>query len=530
VILDSTVDLCEAVQYSEPGYLASAMDILPAKTITIGAGVTEFKFNRAVHSLHFEVPLNHLQPAGQQISIHGEIYTRKAESARYSDSFKTANILVYLCGGPGSANHCTSKNDHLVAHFLRRGKDWAVLYLHNRGCSPEEGSGALSIMSRLGHTPDEQVDILAKYTQVDIARDLEAVRLALKPAQWHLFGQSYGGWIAISALSHHPDNIDRVYLTGGLPPIGVEPQDVYTKTFGILKLRNKMYFDSYIGDQDMVKSIVKSLYKMDPPLNFERMTLTAQVFMTMGRLLGSEAGMGILHEVVGELYDFLAARDTNPEEELDKEVQICMAAVWDFTRRPLYALLHESIYFNGHSTDWAALQVGRRYDEFFWLDDEKLNMFVNEPTTLEDIQLYFSGEMVYPLHFAHHEKLKPYVKLADKLARYNKWPALYDIEQLQRNKVPVCAIVYEHDMFVSKDLSFKTATMVGSAGTGPRVMAPGKVSTTIVDGYHADLKDASKGLAILELLDRMALDGQVPRPDAEPVPYGKDLVLRPSFG
>lgn len=46
-----------------------------------------------------------------------------------------------------------------------------------------------------------------------------------------IFGQSYGGFVALSYLSFAPHGLREVFTTGGLPPIGQTPEQVYRATF-----------------------------------------------------------------------------------------------------------------------------------------------------------------------------------------------------------------------------------------------------------------------------------------------------------
>jgi hypothetical protein len=54
---------------------------------------------------------------------------------------------------------------------------------------------------------------------------------------------------------------------------------------------------------------------------------------------------------------------------------------------------------------------------------------------------------------------------AEILAQYEDWPALYDIEQLRANTVPVAAAVYFDDMYVERALSEETAATIKGSRT-----------------------------------------------------------------
>lgn len=58
--------------------------------------------------------------------------------------------------------------------------------------------------------------------------------------------------------------------------------------------------------------------------------------------------------------------------------------------------------------------------------------------------------------------LRPFADAADELARVADWPALYDLDRLAANQVPVAAVVYHDDMYVDAGLSLETVQAVGN--------------------------------------------------------------------
>jgi hypothetical protein len=77
--------------------------------------------------------------------------------------------------------------------------------------------------------------------------------------------------------------------------------------------------------------------------------------------------------------------------------------------------------------------------------------------------VYFTGEMIYPWMFDDDPLMAPLRGVADELAARPQWPALYDMDRLRANEVPVAAAVYDTDMYVNRDLSLRTASLI--AGT-----------------------------------------------------------------
>ena len=57
-----------------------------------------------------------------------------------------------------------------------------------------------------------------------------------------------------------------------------------------------------------------------------------------------------------------------------------------------------------------------------------------------------AGEMVFPWMFEDFVELQPLRGAAQILAEKSDWPSLYDLDVLQRNKVPTAAACYYDDM------------------------------------------------------------------------------------
>jgi hypothetical protein len=68
----------------------------------------------------------------------------------------------------------------------------------------------------------------------------------------------------------------------------------------------------------------------------------------------------------------------------------------------------------------------------------------------------FTGEMIFSWMFLDYAELRPLAQVAGMLAKEKDWPALYDLEQLAKNEVPVAAVTYVEDMYVDYGLSKET--------------------------------------------------------------------------
>lgn len=67
--------------------------------------------------------------------------------------------------------------------------------------------------------------------------------------------------------------------------------------------------------------------------------------------------------------------------------------------------------------------------------------------------------------FDDYSELRHLRDQAELIAQTDDWPALFDIEQLKRNQVPVYAAVYVDDMYVDFNLSMKTAETIKGCKT-----------------------------------------------------------------
>ena len=117
-----------------------------------------------------------------------------------------------------------------------------------------------------------------------------------------------------------------------------------------------------------------------------------------------------------------------------------------FDTNAIYSLLHEACYTQGEASQWSAQRLLAEFSEFALADTGR--------------PVQFTGEMIYPWMFDVYTQLQPLKAAAELLAATNAWPQLYDVAQLQRNTVPVAAVVYYDDMYVHREFSQETADLV----------------------------------------------------------------------
>lgn len=200
-------------------------------------------------------------------------------------------------------------------------------------------------------------------------------------------------------------------------------------------------------------------------------TVTGRTFLTAGRTLGAVDGATQIHELVKCMHADLK----KPEPELSNATCELYLKHQGFKlhERPLYGVMHESIYCYGpdaNESGWAAERVAlKEYVDNFWWVDEKIDVRKKLESDPEKLPVYFSGEMIYPFLLRYSgAALSGFETVANELAVKDNWPQLYDLNQLSENTVKGQAIAYSTDMYVAKSLSDETAkkvnglTMVGS--------------------------------------------------------------------
>jgi pimeloyl-ACP methyl ester carboxylesterase len=290
----------------------------------------------------------------------------------------------------------------------------------------QRGTGRSTPISTLaGMSPAEQADHLKLFRADSIVRDAEWIRGELGVDRWSVLGQSFGGFCALSYLSIAPEGLREALFTGGVPPVGHHPDEVYRATYDTMLERNRRYYQRYPADRDRVLEIHKLL-------DAGRITLpggdvlTSRRFRQHGNVLGMSDGAERLHALLER--DPLSAAFAHD------------AAAGLFSgRNPLYAVIHEACYADGVATRWSCERV--------------------RPAEFDADPTLFTGEHVFPWMFTDFGELAPLRETAELLAEY-VWPRLYDEERLRACDVPCAAAIYTEDAYVDRSFSEETARMI----------------------------------------------------------------------
>ncbi|WP_225217149.1 alpha/beta fold hydrolase [Arthrobacter pullicola] len=376
----------------------------------------------------FSVPLDHSWPDSEQITVFAREYSDPEISGT-----EDLPWLLYLQGGPGGKGNRLLQFGGWTKAASRR---FRILMLDQRGTGLSTPANRQTLAAR--GDAASQAEYLAHFRADSIVRDAELIRTALGSGPWSIYGQSYGGFCALTYLSFAPEGLKEVLITGGLAPLTGPADRVYQATFARVAARNKEYFAKYPGDRELTTRIARHLEEV-PEFLPDGERLTVRRFQMAGSFLGGNTRMDGLHHLLEEAFI--------PTPSGDRLSDTFLTAVWQLANRstnPLYALMHESIYGQGEATNWAAWRVLSAYPQF-------------RPDAPEPL---YTGEMVYPWYFEEDPGLRPLQETAQLLAAKSDWPDLYDTDQLARSTVPAAAAVYTDDIYVDRGLSLETAAAV----------------------------------------------------------------------
>lgn len=383
---------------------------------------------------YFEVPLDHFGGPGHAPGETITVFAREYVSTDHSEQ-EAAQLpwLLYLQGGPGGrGNRLTT----LSGWSKAAARDFRILMLDQRGTGLSSAIDRNTLPLR-GNDAD-QAAYLAHFRADSIVADAEAIRHALGAAPWTIYGQSYGGFCALSYLSFAPEGLREALITGGLAPLTGPADRVYQATFQRVAARNAEYFSWYPEDRAAVTRIAGHLRGTAELLpSGER--LTVERFQMVGSFLGGNTRVDALHHLLEDAFTSTPDGDRLSDAFLDQ-----VAGLVSRSSNPLYALMHESIYAQAEATDWAAWRVLQGFPEFL-------------PEAPEPL---LTGEMVYPWYFEQDPALRPLRNVAQLLAEKADWAPLYDPDRLALNSVPVAAAVYSDDIYVDRELSLETAAQV----------------------------------------------------------------------
>ncbi|NUU17178.1 alpha/beta fold hydrolase [Cellulomonas humilata] len=334
-------------------------------------------------------------------------------------------LLLFLQGGPGGQGP-RPLGGGWIAKAL---ETYRVILLDQRGTgrsSPVDGR----VISGFDDAA-RAADYLACFRADAIVEDAEHLRRTVYGGrQWATLGQSYGGFVTLTYLSRHPGALTRCFVTGGLPPATATAEEVYAHTYRRQAARNRELARLHPADVPLLGRIADRLDGVALPNGDP---FTPERLQQLGMPLGMSTGVDEVHW----LLDTALGSDGSPSHGF-------LAAVADrtgFDANPLYAVLQEVIYHQGdREPGWAAQAEHDRCPPF----------------AADARPLLLTGEVIFPWMYDQHAVLRPFRGAADELAARTSWPALYDLDRLASNEVPVASVQYYDDPYVDLDLALAT--------------------------------------------------------------------------
>ncbi|ALM54361.1 alpha/beta fold hydrolase [Halomonas huangheensis] len=382
------------------------------------------------HSI--EVPLNWSQPdSGKTI----EVFFREVCQPGNRDS--ELPLLVFLQGGPGGKSPRPTS----------AGPGWLLEAIkHFRVILPDQrGTGRSSRIT--GETmaafadPEQGADYLACFNTHAIVADLEHIRQQVYGGvRWHSLGQSYGGFLTLSYLSSAPQGLEKCYITGGIPGLTPDADEVYRLTWRRVQRKMSAFVARYPEDGQTLNAIADYIARHQPTLpNGDPLTIPR--LQSLGLLLGMGDGFERLHWLLEEAFN------DDSQQSLNHHFLCDVMALTGFDENPLYAALHEHIYASPDTIcDWAAERQRLQLPEF----------------SPSHRPLQLGGEMIHPWMFDEISVLKPFRDAVHCLAQRRLAKPFYDPQQLAANEVPVAALIYFDDMYVDASLSLASAEAIGN--------------------------------------------------------------------
>lgn len=161
---------------------------------------------------------------------HYEGYLSVSDGHLYYREFGSGdNVLVGLHGGPGAVHDYLGPLVDLVT------PEW-TLYLYD-----QYGSG------RSDTPPDNVYD---HFTIQEYRDRLEEVREAIGVDQLHLYGQSWGGWLALEYVLEYPDRVASLVLADTSADIQRAAESMRNAARSCLSDEEREEFDEIVADRD----------------------------------------------------------------------------------------------------------------------------------------------------------------------------------------------------------------------------------------------------------------------------------------
>ncbi|TVY44549.1 Proline iminopeptidase, partial [Lachnellula occidentalis] len=407
-----------------------------------------------VSEIFFRVPLDYSDLSRGTLGLFARGVTKHERPTNPEEKVDKSQKpwLLWLQGGPGK-NCQPPERQAVTRKFLERG--YQVLYLDQRGTGLSDPITAETLA--LEGNAQKQADFLKLFRADNIVRDCEAIRPILTEGypsllkKWTIWGQSFGGYCALTYLSFYPEGLLEVFISAGVPPIDGTAETVYTATYPRMIKRNQIYYEKYPEDVESVHNLASYLESTGGVKLPAGGTLTYQRFLQLGLSFGASGGIDTVHNIVLRMTTDLARYKFITRPTLSD-----IEAIGGYDDHVIYSLLREAEYCNGTVSGWAAERVGRSIKQFSWVS---ASSSTTSKSNLPEAPLHFSGGMVFPHMFKNFSGIDKLGEVADILARV-EWPELYDKAQLAKNEVPLYSATYVDDCIIDFNLAQETMSKI----------------------------------------------------------------------
>ena len=183
---------------------------------------------------NIKAPLNYDRPKDKKINI----FIRKV--SRQESFQKSLPYLIFFQGGPGYESPRPISDSGWIK---RATEDYNVLLIDQRGTGL---SSPISSDSIKNMEDNYLAEYLSFFRADNIIRDAEYIRENIFSVnKWSVLGQSFGGFCAINYLSFFPEHLDKVFITGGIPPLNAHPDEIYRATYKRVLKKNKLFYEIF---------------------------------------------------------------------------------------------------------------------------------------------------------------------------------------------------------------------------------------------------------------------------------------------
>ncbi|KAI8075856.1 Alpha/Beta hydrolase protein [Gilbertella persicaria] len=388
-----------------------------------------------VFDRYFECPLDYDNDKSPKLKI----FVRHLVPIEKASLMKKMPFFLYLQGGPGfeCALPSSGTSGWIKVAFE---KGFQVLLLDQRGTGFSSQISSESL-DKLFKSDEEKAEYLTHFRADNIVRDCEHIRKLLtaersaeEESRITLLGQSFGGFCITTYLSLFPESIRHAYITGGVPPLVNNPDQVYRALYPRIAKKNKLYYQKFPRDMARVRQIVEHLTQNKVGLP-NGGYLSVRRFLQLGLSFGGSGGYDAVHGIVQS-----AAEDLDRLGQLSYRTLNAVQTTQSWDTNVIYAVLHEAIYCQANqSSRWSAERLLKE-EPFASQFEHRLDCLS------KDQVMYFTGETIYPFMFDDYAELRPLKQVAHLLAE-KRWGALYDTNALNQLKGPqVAGVSYFDDM------------------------------------------------------------------------------------